>query len=157
MGKLEVRIVKLEPMRVISLYGFGSSPETQAWDKLVAWAKAKGLWEDGGTRRLFGFNNPDPSHGSPNYGYEVWMTVEENIQPDGEARLICFPGGLYAVTRCDVKDPYQDIPQTWKKLVAWMEDSQYRHAHHQWLEEHLSQVGGVSTGFVLDLYLPIAE
>ena len=157
MDELEVKIVKLPPMRIICINGFGEGPETQAWEKMIAWAKAKGLWNDGKPKRFFGYNNPDPAPGSPNYGYDVWMTVDESVQPDGDARLINFPGGLYAVAHCPVKNPGDDIFGTWKKLVAWMESSQYRHAHHQWLEEHLSQVGELSTGFVLDLYLPIAE
>ena len=61
MDDLKVKIVKLEPMRVICINGFGEGPETQAWEKMIAWAKAKGLWDDGKPKRFFGFNNPDPS------------------------------------------------------------------------------------------------
>jgi hypothetical protein len=42
MSELEIRIVELEPMRVASVYGFGESPELQAWEKLIAWAGPKG-------------------------------------------------------------------------------------------------------------------
>lgn len=158
MQDLQVRIVELPPLRVISLHGFGSEPETQAWNKLIDWAKAKGLWGDGQPRRFFGFNNPDPSPASPNYGYEVWMTVAEDVQPDGEASLVEFPGGLYAVLNCPVHDPWQDIPATWQNLVQWLEHSPYRHASHQWLEEHLDPHNVVAgAGFTLDLYLPIAS
>ena len=158
MDDLKVQIVKLEPLRVVCINGFGTSPETQAWDKLITWAKAKGLWESGQARRFFGYNNPDPSPGSPNYGYDVWMTVDESVQADGEARIIDFPGGLYAVTRCPVKDPGDDIGSTWKKLVAWMEHSPYKHASHQWLEEHIDPQNAVhGEKFTLDLFLPITE
>lgn len=160
MNKLEVRIIKLESMRMICLNGFGPSPETQAWSKLVAWAKAHGLWQAGQPRRFFGYNNPDPSPGSPNYGYDVWMTVDASVQADGEARLIEFPGGLYAVAHCQADRPEEDIPQAWRQLVIWRENSPYKPAHHQWLEEHISPVEAVAAdpqGFRLDLYLPIAE
>jgi DNA gyrase inhibitor GyrI len=155
MNDLNVRTVTLDPMRVICLSGFGTEPETQAWGKLIAWAKSKGLYNDGTPRRFFGFNNPDPSPGSPNYGYDVWMTVGPDVQPDGEARLVEFPGGLYAVARCEVVNPYDDIPQTWQRMVTWMENSPYSHGQHQWLEESLTPIEDASQGFVLDLYLPI--
>ena len=71
MEPIEVHIVQLAPMRVASAHGFGASPETLAWDKLTTWAKERGLWQDAAPRRFFGFNNPDPSPGSPNYGYEI--------------------------------------------------------------------------------------
>jgi DNA gyrase inhibitor GyrI len=158
MDDLKVEIVKLPPLRVISINGFGPGPETQAWEKMIAWAKAKGLWDDGKPKRFFGFNNPDPSPGSPNYGYDVWMTVDEGVEPDGEARLLNFPGGLYAVARCPVKGAGEDIPNTWKKLVAWMEGSHYKHASHQWLEEHIDPQNAVhGESFTLDLFLPIRE
>ena len=86
------------------------------------------------------------------------MTVDESVQADGEARIIDFPGGLYAVTRCPVKDPGDDIGSTWKKLVAWMEHSPYKHASHQWLEEHIDPQNAVhGEKFTLDLFLPITE
>ena len=107
------------------------------------WAKSHDLPR--GQHRIFGYNNPDPSPGSPNYGYDVWLTVDESVQANGDARIIEFPGGLYAVTRIDVKNPWDDIPGTWQKLVKWMESSKYQHGRHQWLEEHigpLEEMGG---------------
>jgi len=137
MSELDVRIVKLEPMRVASFLGFGESPEELAWAKLIPWAKEKGLLDDPEKHRLFGFNNPNPSKGSPNYGYEVWIV----IGPDIEA----VPKGFFDV-----------IGDTWKRLVTWREDSKYKCGNHQWLEESLP-LELPDTEFVLDLYLPISE
>ena len=157
MSDLDVRIVNLPPMRVACVNGFGEGPEGIAFDKMKAWAQAHNLLEE--PHRLFGYNNPDPSPGSPNYGYDVWLTVDESVQADGEARIINFPGGLYAVTRTEVKNPGDDIPGAWQKLVKWMEASRYRHGRHQWLEEHIGPLGemGGDQPFTLDLHLPINE
>ena len=82
MNELNVRIVKLEPMRVASFHGFGTSPEHQAAENLIAWAGPKGLLDAGGKHRIFGFDNPCPSPGSPNYGYEFWITIEPHVKPE---------------------------------------------------------------------------
>ena len=156
MSDLNVRIVKLEPMRVASAHAYSGSPEQDAMEKLIAWAKPKDLLDDPEKHHVFGFNNPDPSPGSPNYGYEFWITVGSDVEPEEEIKIKEFPGGLYAVTRCEVKNPWDDIPSTWKRLAAWRENSKYQGANHQWLEEHLGPLGS-SKEFVLDLYLPIAE
>jgi len=157
MNALDVHIVKLEPMRVASFLGFGESPETLAWEKLFAWARPKGMLDDPEQHRLFGFNNPNPSPGSPNYGYEVWIVVDPDQEPDDEAKMLDFDGGLYAVTRCPVPTGQFDvIGATWKKLVTWRDDSKYKSGNHQWLEESLP-LNPPDTEFVLDLYLPIAE
>lgn len=154
---MQVRIVKLEPMRVASVLGFGQEPENEAWAKLMAWAKPKGLLSDQEHHRIFGFNNPSPTPGSPNYGYEFWIVVGHDAQSEGDVEIKDFPGGLYAAARCDVQDkPYETIPAAWKQLVLWRENSPYKSASHQWLEEHIS---GQDTGgdWIMDLYLPIAE
>jgi DNA gyrase inhibitor GyrI len=66
MSDMNVRIVNLPPMRVVSINGFGEGPEGIAFDKMKAWAQAHNLLEE--PHRLFGYNNPNPSPGSPNYG-----------------------------------------------------------------------------------------
>lgn len=155
---LDVRIVTLEPMRVAWALGFGTEPEQQAWDKLLPWAGDHGLLDAGDGPRLYGFNHPDPSPGSPNYGYEVWVKVGHDVtSDDAEIGIKDVPGGLYAVTRCDVpKGDFDVIGTTWKRLVAWRERSPYRCAEHQWLEESVLDADP-ELEFTLDLMLPIAE
>lgn len=158
MSNLDVRIINLEPIRVASFHGFGQEPEHAAWQKLLAWAEPKGYLADEETHRIFGFNNPNPSPGSPNYGYEFWITVGPEVESNGDATVKEFPGGLYAVTRCEVNNqPGETIPATWQKLVAWRESSPYKMGNHQWLEKHIS-LGDVLKGeFDLDLYMPVAK
>lgn len=155
MSKLDVRIVRLEPMRVASAYGFGDSPEGMAGRKMVEFLKAKNLLEGYGTkRRHFGFNNPNPSAGSPNYGYEIWVEVDPEVQPEGDIRIVDFCGGLYAVTRFE---NLENIGRVWGELNKWREASRYREAHHQWLENLINPLVTDFKKYVFDLYLPIAE
>jgi DNA gyrase inhibitor GyrI len=156
MDHTDVRIIMLPPMRVASSLGFGATPEMFAWKKILAWAEKHGVLEDAAAR-YFGFNNPSPSAGSPNYGYEQWVTVGPEAQPEGDVEIKEFGGGLYAVSRCNLEHIYQ----SWQALVAWRERNGYRTAHHQWLEESIhpprqpDQVG--ANAAVMDLYLPVAE
>jgi DNA gyrase inhibitor GyrI len=152
MTDLEVRIVTLEPMRVASAHGFGPSPEEIAWDKILTFARSKGLLDDLKAHRFFGFNNPSPSPGSPNYGYEQWITVGPEVEPEGDVTVKAFLGGLYAVARCE---GLSHIGEVWDELCCWREDSQYRAAHHHWLEECLTSPGTPLEEMILDLYLPI--
>jgi DNA gyrase inhibitor GyrI len=155
MSKLDVRIVHLEPMRVASAYGFGDSPEGVAHEKMQDFLKAKNLLDGYGTkRRHFGFNNPDPSPGSPNYGYEIWVEVDPDVQPEGDIRIIDFCGGSYAVTRFE---NLENIGRVWGELVKWREASKYREAHPQCLENLLNPLETDFTKYVFDLYLPITE
>lgn len=153
MTELEVRIVQLPALRVAGVFGFGASPELLAWEKLLAWATDKGLLDDPPTYRIFGFNNPSPAVGSPNYGYEFWITVGPEIESDGVVAVKEFPGGRYAVTRCA---GVEQITSGWQALVAWLVDSGNGQAGHQWLEEHIGAVGKPPEQWTVDLYAPIA-
>lgn len=158
MTTFDVQITTISPMRVASAYGFGEQPELQAWEKMIAYAQPKGFLDDPASHRIFGFNNPDPSPGSPHYGYELWIQVGPDVQPEGEIRILDCDGGLYAVLRCEVKGGNFDlIGQTWKELVAWREDSRYEHGAHQWLEEAI-QFDKLDQGEItLDLFLPLSD
>lgn len=153
MSDLEVKIVCLERMRVASAHGFGPEPEGIAWEKMKAFAEKNNLGI-GEKLHTFGFNNPDPSPASPNYGYEIWVEVGPEIQPDGDIRILQFDGGLYGVTQ--FKD-LNKIGEVWKQLVVWREDSKYKTGHHQWLEELLTSADIPVEEYVFNLYIAIVE
>jgi effector-binding domain-containing protein len=152
-SELEVRIVQMEPMRVAVAHGYGESPELIAADKMLAFLASKGLkFED---VRWFGFNNPNPSPGSPNYGYDVWATVGPDVEGEGDVVIKEVPARRYAVTR--FKD-LSNIGQVWKQLVLWFEDSAYKKPSywHECLENLLVHPDTPYEEYVFDLYLPIA-
>ena len=151
--EFEVQIVQLDPMRVASGLGFGSNPEEQAWGKILAYAGKHQLLKSLAKPRFFGFNNPDPTPGSPNYGYEQWMTVASEAKPEEGIEIKDIPGGLYAVTRFK---NLQLITETWKRLLAWQQQSSYLLGTRQYLEELLTPPDVPYEEYVFDLYLPVA-
>ena len=155
MSKLDVRIETLPPMRVVSAYGFGTQPEGIAGSKMVAFLKSKGLLNGYGSAIAhYGFNNPDPSYGSPNYGYEIWAVVPPEVEPEGDIRVVMFGGGLYAVTRFE---NLENIGRVWGELVKWRNNSRYLHSNHQWLEHLLNPLEQNPARYVFELYMPIKE
>ena len=155
MPQLTVRIVKLEPMTVASSRVFGESPETQAWEPLRAWAEPKGLLADLAKHPVFGFNNPNPSLESKEYGYEFWISVEPGEKPEGNIEIKEFPGGLYAVTSCRLLGE-PNVLETWKLLWEWVQSSEYRWRHTHELEKPKNPIAPEEE-IELELYLPIEE
>ena len=156
MSELDVKIVKLEPMRVASFHAFGESPELEAAKKLVDWAKPEGLLDAEGTHRIFGFNNPDPSPGSPNYGYEFWIDIGPDYQVEKDVTVKEFGGGVYGAVR--VKG-VENIAPAWRKIMEWQPGSKYQWAKNQYLEEHIAPrpFSVTDKELVLDLYFPLME
>lgn len=153
MKDLPVRIVKLEPMSLICFNGYGAEPETQALSLLYDWAK-----QHDQHGRIFGYNNPDPAEGSPNYGYDACMVVPADTATVEGSRIRHLDEGLYAVLNCPVREPWVDIPGSWKALVQWADSNDYSLGSHQWLEEHLPADKNESDVlFTLNLYMPIKK
>lgn len=159
MSTLQVEIVRLSPMRVAAFHGFGAEPEHQAAAKLTAWAQSRGLLDGGAAHRVFGFNNPSPAAGSPHYGYEFWLELSEaeaasldGAANGGGVELKTFDGGVYAVTRCRGVDA---VPEAWRALVTWCEDSPYDFGQAQCLEQHTGAVDGPVEELEFALYQAI--
>lgn len=152
---LNVKIVHLPPAYAASAYGFGPSPEEVAHRKIVAFLEKRGLLAGYGvTYPCYGFNNPSPSPDNPNYGYEILVPVPESTQPDGDIRIVFFPGGPYAVTRFE---NLENITPTWMKLLEWRERSLYKAAYHIGFEHLLNPLEPDMSKSIFDLYLPIGE
>ena len=76
------------------------------------------------------------------------------MQPEGDIRIVDFPGGLYAVTRFE---DLENIGRVWGELARSRETSSYRKDHHQWLENLINPLETDFSKYIFDLYLSIAE
>jgi effector-binding domain-containing protein len=150
----DVRIVDVPPMRVASALGYGRNPEDQAAEKIARFAQAIGLIPGGPGYRAFGFNNPNPSPGSPNYGYECWLVVGSDVDAEPPIEIKRVSAGKYAVTRCV---GLQHIGQRWRALSVWVEDSPYRFPPNggRCLEEFLNPAEQDRAKWIIDLYIEI--
>lgn len=158
----DIKVLKeLKPCRVAYYCYYGSEPEKGAFSVMRDWLKRSGLNFEKDKLRIFGFNNPSPaSPAQKEYGYEVWVTINDDfVVNDSLVKTKTFQGGLYAV--CTVRDlapggDGSEISETWQRFNKWLSESKYVAADHQWLEEHLyfndefKHTGG------MNLYMPIA-
>lgn len=163
MKEFKVEIVELEPMQVASVQAISETPEHDAWEKMRTWAEPKGLLEDLEKHPVFGFNNPDPSPGQKEYGYEFWIRVGPGIEPEGEIKIKEYQGGLYAVTVCNLKEEIESeffrkegYLESWKKIVDWVKSSKYEFGSHQCLEK-AHDPGASEEKLILDIYCPIRK
>jgi DNA gyrase inhibitor GyrI/DNA-binding HxlR family transcriptional regulator len=163
MKEFNVRIVTLEPMRVASVQAISETPEHDAWERMRAWAEPKGLLENLEEHPVFGFNNPNPSPGKKEYGYEFWIRVGPDVKPEGHVKIKQVEGGLYAVTTCNLKEELESqffrengYLESWKKITEWVESSTYHLGSHQCLEK-AHEPGASEDNLILDLYCPLEE
>jgi effector-binding domain-containing protein len=156
MSQLEVKIVDLPPMRVASALGFGTEPEDQATKLLYAFAEERNIDMMSDEVQTFGFNNPNPTPGSPNYGYELWLRIGPDVEASKPIEIKEVPGNKYAVTRFT---GLSNIGRVWRELAAWFEESCYMFPPNycQCLEALLNRTEPDPEKWIFDLYFPITS
>ncbi|MBN1216261.1 MAG: effector binding domain-containing protein [Candidatus Lokiarchaeota archaeon] len=154
---MKVEIVILKPMRVVSFHEIGENPEFKVLEKLINWAKPKGLLKNRELNPIFGFNNPNPLEGKKEYGYELWLVIDEEMQVFDDVIIKEVEGGKFAVTRCEVRGNPEIIPKTWENLAKWVQKSNYRYGGPYWYEKYIVQIESIieNVNFTLELYFPI--
>ncbi len=157
----DIKVLKeLKPFRVAYYCYYGIEPESGAFSVMSDWLKRSGLSFEKDKLRIFGFNNPSPAcPDQTEYGYEVWVTIDDDIVVnDSLVKTKTFQGGLYAV--CGVKNltggDGSEIHDTWQRFSRWINESKYVAADHQWLEEHVHFNDEFEHTGGMDLYMPIA-
>jgi effector-binding domain-containing protein len=157
MTDLTVEMRDLDEMVVVSGTGFGVEPEPLAWDLIFEFAARQGFDVESGDHRFFGFNNPNPSPGIPEYGYEQWMTIPANLEVDldGPVTRKTIPAGTFAVTRFK---GLQQITETWREFLQWFEESGLSRGDNweQCYEEMLNPGEASPDEWEFELYLPVA-
>jgi DNA gyrase inhibitor GyrI/DNA-binding HxlR family transcriptional regulator len=168
MVKDEFRIVKLPAMRVVSFHAMGEflgDPEPKAGKKLYEWANPKGLYDEPEKHKVFGFNNPDPKYDHDKgeflvnednpYGYEFWMTIEEDFEVEDDVVVKNIPEGLFVVKSCT---GVNELGDAWKELYMWIKESdKYKFGKLQCLEHALNPMEQDGLKIQFDLYFPIEE
>jgi DNA gyrase inhibitor GyrI len=95
--------------------------------------------------------------GSTRYGYEFWIKVGPEAEPEGNVRIGEFFGGTYAVARCEVLgDPGKTIPSRWQALAEWCKNNHHPLAHHPALERFLGLPDDLDH-LVMILHCPIVS
>lgn len=164
---LPVRILRLPPCTVAAGHFIGENPEETMGDVVSRFVQESRLYEKKPDARMFGFNHPNPGVlGNGTHGYEVWVTVPDDMEVKEPMEKKKFEGGLYAVLTI----PFPEF-HLWENLTRWVnENPDFEPVYSKLgeeimggcLEEHLNWVYAAHNGWKedgipgqIDLMLPI--
>ena len=116
--KLNVRFILLPPMTVAAFHYVGPDPEDHAGNMAGRFVRESRLYELKPDSRMFGFNHPNPTPDRPHYGYEVWLSIPEDMDVPAPGEKKVFPGGLYAAHAIDFGNFHE-----WGWLAQWVENN----------------------------------
>lgn len=165
----DVRIVYLPPSAVAASHYIGDEPEYHAGVALNRFVLESGLCEKKPDLRLYGFNHPNPVDETNFHGYEMWVTIPDDMDPPAPLVKKQFAGGLYAAHMIAMGNFHE-----WEWLAEWVNNNEkyeFNGMHDNGecmfgsLEEHLNYVNHVKLGvensepegMQLDLLIPVKE
>lgn len=163
----DVRIIYLPPSDVAAAHYIGDDPESHANDMIDQFVRETGLHRIKPDIRHYGFNHPNPVDETGYHGYEVWVTIPDDMNVPAPLTKKQFTGGLYAAHMIAFGNFNE-----WEWLFDWVSKSEkYEFAgdikdqEHMCglLDEHLNYVNHVELqntepeDLQLDLLMPVRE
>lgn len=163
----DVRVVYLPPATVASYQYVGDEPEMHCHQVMDKFVLETGLIEIKPDTRHFGFNAPNPVDETGYHGYEVWVTIPDDMEVPAPIIKKRFEGGQYAAHMI----PFGNFEE-WGRLSEWVQNNPRFEGNSgakgyecMWglLEEHLNFINHVTLpetepeGMQLDLLHPIKE
>lgn len=166
-NNLNVRIIMLPPFTVASNHVIGHDPEETVGEPVDKFIRDTRLYEIKPDSRYFGFNHPNPGILEEGiHGYEVWVTIPDDMEVPEPLVKKKFEGGLFAALT--IKFPEF---QFWGELENWVKNSDEYELNYSelgleimggCLEEHLNWVYSAHMGWPengidgqLDLLMPV--
>jgi len=161
----DVRIVYLPPATVAAYQYVGDEPEAHCNQVIDKFVIETGLVKIKPDIRHYGFNAPNPVKEDGYHGYEMWVTIPDDMEVPAPIMKKKFEGGLYAAHMI----PFGNFEE-WGWLWEWVQNnpmfdgnSGEKGSECMWglLEEHLNYVNHVTLpntepeGLQLDLLHPI--
>lgn len=162
-----VRIIQLPPFTAAANHVIGIEPEESVDKPVDKFIRESGLYNIKPDSRYFGFNHPNPGIlENGKHGYEVWVTIPDDMEVPEPLVKKHFDGGLYAALTIVFPDFYR-----WNDLTKWAEENELFEPNYSelgdeimggCLEEHLNWVYSSHMGWPengidgqIDLLLPI--
>lgn len=155
----DVKVIKNLPDQRAACYCYyGRNPEEGAFAIMKEWVMKRGIDFQSDNYRIFGYNAPDSDPAGEEYGYEVCITIPEDMEiQDEKIHVKTLRGGRFAVISLKPgKDLGEEIIKGWQRFSRWLEGSQYCYGGAQWLEEHLGFDADFKHQGGVNLYMPVS-
>ena len=114
----DVRIIYLPPATVAASHYIGDAPEHHAAAAIGRFVDESNLREIKPELRSYGFNHPNPKDETNFHGYEVWVTIPDDVEVPPPLEKKRFEGGLYAAYMIPI-----GMFEAWHWLWKWAEES----------------------------------
>ena len=156
----EIKVIKLPKMKIAKHTVLSPNPEEDVTVYMDTWVKESGLLDlKDYTPRSFGWDDDvsdEVKQTNPDFrGYAKCITLPDDFTPKSSGVEISYIEANEYVTIRIVDPfscPWEKIPEGWKKLRAYIQNSAY--ATTAWGFEEVIEIDGVT---YMDVFIPIKQ
>ncbi len=149
----DVRIIYLPPATVAAAHHIGDDPEQHAYRMMDAFVRDTNLCKIKPDIRHYGFNHPNPVDETQYHGYEIWVTIPEDMEVPPPLTKKQFAGGLYAAHMIAMGNFHE-----WEWLFEWVsKNERYEFAGDMQDQEHMCGLLDEHLNYVSHIHLDSTE
>ena len=153
----QIVVTELQEIKLAGIMHIGEFEKVgDSYQKLMGWGFKKQVLP------TMGFKAITIYHDNPNVTplskvrYSACVTINKDIDPEGEIRPLSIQKGIYAVGRFEIQGP--DISKAWKSLFAWIIENGYEFRDGDYFEiYHNDHKTHPEQKFILDICIPLEK
>lgn len=153
----QIVVTDLERIRLAGIMHIGEFHEMGGmYQRLMKWGHKKGVFAPSNFKAITIYHdNPNVTQNSK-VRYSACVTINQDIEAEGEIRPLTIKGGIYLVARFEIKGA--DISSAWRNMCVWViengyefRDADYFEIYHNDYKNHPEQKN------ILDICIPLEK
>lgn len=149
-----IEIKETPELNFASITHVGVNGIENAFERLIKWAKPKGLMEYPETRMARIFHDSFKITEPDNVRMSICMLVNEPFVTEGEINNATIKKGKCIVGRFEIIP--NDFEKSWSSLFVWMNENGYKKAEENPFEIYQNDFREhPENKFIVDMYIPI--
>lgn len=148
-------VTELQEIKLAGIMHIGEFDEmSDMYRRLMEWGHKHSLFPASNFKAITIYHdNPNVTHHS-NVRYSTCITIQRDIEPQGEIRPLTIQHGIYVVGRFEIKG--EEISTAWKNMCIWVIENGYKFRDGEYFEiYHNNHKTHPELKFLLDICIPL--
>jgi len=153
----QIVVTELQEIKLAGIMHIGAFDKIgDMYQRLMKWGHKKEVLNISDFKTITIYHdNPNVTQNSK-VRYSACVTINKNIEAEGEIRPVTLQKGIYAVGRFEIKG--EDISKAWKNICIWVIETGYEFRDGDFFEiYHNDHKTHPEQKFILDICIPLEK
>lgn len=154
---VKITVKELPVLLLASISNIGAFDKAESmFQRLMKWGHQKAVIDRSNFKAIMLYHdNPNVTDPSK-LRYSACVTINKNIEPDGDIRQLDIQKGIYAVGHLEIKA--EDISNAWRNMCIWIIENGYEFRDGEYFEMyHNDHKTHPEQKFIVDICIPLVN